>query len=361
MASDKPIDVKSVGSSELRSDDELSSKEMPPVVVPELVAPVVLPRSNDQIEPQSAAGVIGSPSLIRSHWTAGSKDPPDRPSSTTTSETDDGRGLTRRWKVIAVLSIVAVFLAFLVAAKEFILVKVGTAAVNSGMTGLAISIYDVGLSSDPKNLQVLSAWGNMRLAKDPASSLDLYTDLVRHSPDNASSYLSRANALALLNRDAEALEQSNKALFLDQNDVTAYSFRGDLYKARALYRLAIADYSKAIDLLHGTKLPMNEPSRVTESNLGNNILIHSWVGDEFVNDLSTPGQAYFLESRIYDNRGYCFQRLNRFREAVQDYSIALRLNPNNRKGLQRRSTCYKQLGDPRWQDDFRKAQTLPEN
>ena len=63
--------------------------------------------------------------------------------------------------------------------------------------------------------------------------------------------------------------------------------------------------------------------------------------------------------RTLNNRGYSYARLNRFEEAIEDYSEAIRLDPNNSHSYHNRGILYEKLNQlEKAQADLEHAQRL---
>lgn len=49
------------------------------------------------------------------------------------------------------------------------------------------------------------------------------------------------------------------------------------------------------------------------------------------------------EAKSYSSRAYCYVRMSMYQEAIQDYTMALKSDPNNLHYLHNRGICYQKI------------------
>lgn len=87
------------------------------------------------------------------------------------------------------------------------------------------------------------------LEKEESARMDIREVLrLNTNPTTAEEYESRCYALKVLNKPDEALADCNRAIELDSQLALAYNIRGTIYHQKQQYDLAVAEYSKAIEL-----------------------------------------------------------------------------------------------------------------
>lgn len=131
----------------------------------------------------------------------------------------------------------------------------------------------------------------------------------------------------------EALSSLNQAIQIDGGNAKAYYYRGNAYRVKGELEQAFADYSSSLKLFPKNVSALN--SRATLS-----LRLHNYpqaVADYtsifgFADQEKTP--------QMYNNRAEAYAALDQFKEALQDYNVALNSDATDVRALAGRSQCY---------------------
>jgi tetratricopeptide (TPR) repeat protein/serine/threonine protein kinase len=164
-----------------------------------------------------------------------------------------------------------------------------------------LSVYRMG-----KCLLRLERWAEAELA---------FTACIALQPDAAGPYFSRAYVCAKQNKEAQALEDYQKAI--DRGDYAAYMNRGVIHANNGRWTEAIADYSRA--------LKMNPASH---SSYRNRAIAYERQG-EFEKALADYNKAIEWQpsADFYCNRALFHARRKHYQEALDDFRQANELDP----------------------------------
>ncbi|MDB5287899.1 MAG: hypothetical protein JWR05_2848 [Mucilaginibacter sp.] len=228
--------------------------------------------------------------------------------------------------------------------------------------------------------------------KDYKGAIENYNKAIEISKQN------KAKLAVLLDKRAEveidqeeykkAIEDESAALLADPDFSDAYWNRGIAYGNNGDYQLAIDDYNKAIGFNQTNKENLStlfDNRGINERRLKNYkkaiedhtqaISYNSKNGDAYwhrataynyngdyqlaIDDYSTAMFYNFDPedlATLYDNRGNNKRQLKQYREAVNDYNNAIKLNPKKGKFYWDRGLAYQYNGDYQLAiDDFNAA------
>ena len=152
-----------------------------------------------------------------------------------------------------------------------------------------------------------------------------------------------------------AIEDFNKALELNPNNVETYHCRGLAYHKKGGFDLAIEDFNKALEL---------NPNNVETYHCRGVTYYSKGDFDRAIEDFS---KALKLNpdnvGKTYHYRGLAYHKKGVFDLAIEDFNKALELNPNNVETYHCRGVTYYSKGDfDRAIEDFSKALKLnPDN
>jgi tetratricopeptide (TPR) repeat protein len=132
------------------------------------------------------------------------------------------------------------------------------------------------------------------------SDLDLWSDVVKKSPNKARPYLWQGIAYSNRGRFEEAKASIDKSIELLPNFPMAYYNRGNVYKDLGDFKKSLQDYNKAIEL----------------------------------------DSAYTI---AYFNRGVVKSKIRRYKSAIEDYNVTLEYDPDNTNALYNRGNAYRNL------------------
>ena len=312
----------------------------------------------------SGASADIAPRGIRSRW-QNDESSQRQETRTEKSASLDLQAAKRRWRMIALICSLSVFLAFCAAFKDLkslsqgrqiFVALAGGAAVNAGMTPLAMVLFNT-IRAEPNSEYILLNWANGMADKNTSAAEPLYDELVKAKPTFASGFMNRARNLADIKRVPEALADYDRAILLNNSYSLAYNNRGHQFFEGGRYDKAIADYTKALE---------------TNGRYGNPLRNFIWFNrgycymdlkrwQEAIDDYDDAIEHGYKDTWVYNNRGWCLQNLDKFQEAIKDYNVALELDPKNKHALQGRAYCYEKTGDKRSVDDRQKADKLPDD
>jgi len=150
----------------------------------------------------------------------------------------------------------------------------------------------------------LSEWYHLkgyesRKRGDFEHSIDLYTKALEINPHHFKALFNRGFAYDKLHKFQQAIDDYTEVLTLDPNNAYAYYNRGISYDKKGDYKEALEDFTKAIEL---------------------------------------EAKADF-----YHNRGFTYRKQGELEKAIQDYTAAISLDNNHQKSLYNRACCYEKL------------------
>lgn len=148
----------------------------------------------------------------------------------------------------------------------------------------------------------------------------------------------RAEIFSDLGKLSEALRDYHDALALRPNDPTLHSYRGQLHYRMGLYREAITDISKAVELSSAFL-----PDLYCRA--------HSyWKLNDYQNALADFNTVIDVEANEWTNhlsRGNLLLEMRLLDAAIEDLTTAIRLNPNSADAYYLRADAYRAKGDDR--------------
>ncbi len=148
------------------------------------------------------------------------------------------------------------------------------------------------------------------------NSITLWSDVVKHYPDNAYALANRADAFMDKGQFDLALADTNRAVSINPKEFMAYNNRGRAYTKLGSPDLAEADFTKAISL----------------------------------------NPTFFL---AYLNRGYLYEISKKYDLAIEDFNKALAMSPQNFLVLNNRGAVYGMKGEyDKALADFNEALTV---
>jgi tetratricopeptide (TPR) repeat protein len=182
----------------------------------------------------------------------------------------------------------------------------------------AIEDINILITLDSKDANVLEERGVMQyfIMDDKKAAIDDLNQAILINPNCVRAYLSRA----LINDDDTqgAFEDYNNAIKIDPRSTAAYSYRASLKCQLKDYQGSIEDYSHAIEFFS-----LNNYSPI----------------ESFCQIFSIKVNHYY--SKSYVDRGNVKQLIDDYDGAINDYSQAIAINPENEE-------AYNNRGDSRF-------------
>ncbi|ORX46646.1 TPR-like protein, partial [Piromyces finnis] len=131
-------------------------------------------------------------------------------------------------------------------------------------------------------------------------------------------------------KNTEQKKEEKKAKWKERvlNEIESHREKGNIYYKKYKFDDAISEYTIAINI---SKSPSQE-------------LV---FGTKEFNFMPYKSSYYALpvDFSLYNNRALCYLRLKMYKEAIDDCTDALNLQPDSEKALWRRSTAYQELKD----------------
>jgi eukaryotic-like serine/threonine-protein kinase len=173
---------------------------------------------------------------------------------------------------------------------------------------------------------------------------DLYVQLIGLLPRpklesdefTAASHRNRGTTYHVLRQYRLALADYNRAIELDPDDAKTYSNRGLTYRALRQAERALVDFNRAIEL------DPESPSAYSNRGITYEAL------EQYVPALADLNRAIDLDpdsAGTYSNRGVVHKALGHYEQALSDYSRAIDLDPNDPLTYCNRALTHYALGD----------------
>ena len=230
----------------------------------------------------------------------------------------------------------------------------------------------------------------MKLAQ---SSIDYYTKTFTYKglkPEaKVRMHLERSGAYIILKKFDKAIDDCTAAIAINPKFGEAYITRANIYNEIKKDELAIADYKKAIlyvtttddhkaqlyDLIARSYFNLREYGKAISAD-STAIVLNSKFGRAYANRAEAYGRLGKFQLAINDlslamygfqnnalvlsvllaERADMKRALKQYKESINDYSLALKLNPDNGLAYWNRAASYRQNGDYQLAyDDYNKA------
>jgi protein O-mannosyl-transferase len=180
-------------------------------------------------------------------------------------------------------------------------------------------------------------------------SVSLFTDVTEKYPQVSHAHFTLGKNLMDTRDVNAAMTALNKAIELDPRMSDAYFIRGNLYYGQGNYPAALTDYQKAVEI--------NPKYAEALYNLG---VCYNTLGN-FTEGMNALTNAINIRPNeyMYQSRASAFFNLNRYEDAIYDYTKALSINPQMGETLFNRGVSYYRIQQQAQAcEDWRKAVTL---
>ena len=164
--------------------------------------------------------------------------------------------------------------------------------------------------------------------EDYTGAIEDYTQAIKLNPNDAEAYKSRGKARAELGDDQGKIEDYTQALQLRPQDVFAYEDLADTKRKLGDYAGAIADYTHAIE-----KLKDGDGSFTYDT--------YSEYGSG--KTTITPDDSYIYYT--YNNRGWAKREFGDHEGAIEDFTQAIELKPEDAYAYNNRADVKRELED----------------
>jgi tetratricopeptide (TPR) repeat protein len=208
---------------------------------------------------------------------------------------------------------------------------------NLGEYEEAIAHYTEAIRLDPAYMVAYQSRGNAyhHLGKNEEAIAD-YTEAIRLDPGHRPAYHGRGNAYCELNEYEKAIADYTEAIRLEPRNTVAYQSRGNAYRALGEYEAAIADYEEVIGLD-----PEYAPAY---NNLAWTMAYHLDTDYEEALDYALRAVELDPDERHHDTLALVYYKLERYDEALENYSLALSLESDFAASYRGRGDVYLALG-----------------
>ncbi|MBS9390515.1 MAG: tetratricopeptide repeat protein [Dolichospermum sp. WA123] len=176
--------------------------------------------------------------------------------------------------------------------------------------------------------------------KDYKQAIADYTQAIKIDPKDAIYYNSRGIAYVELKEYKQAINDYTQAIQLDPKDAIYYSLRGGVYSILKDYKQAISDLTETI-----RRDPKNAP-----------YTMQGLRYSEFKDNKGLLSGYTTIMSTTYADRGGAYVTLKEYKLAINDYTQAIQLNPQNAEYYAIRGGIYSFLKEYKQAiDDYTQA------
>ncbi|MBK1987338.1 tetratricopeptide repeat protein [Sphaerospermopsis aphanizomenoides BCCUSP55] len=246
----------------------------------------------------------------------------------------------------------------------------------------AMADLNQGIQLDPKNADHYEARGYAysRLKKYQEAITDL-TKAIQLDPKNAKYYHIRGLQYGGLEDYKKAIEDLTEAIRLDPKGFSYYASRGFIYLGLKDYKQAISDLTEAIGrdpknrpyTMAGFRYSEFKDNKIALSSYNRMLgLVYLSRADAYVeikeykqaiNDYTQAIKLDPKNASYYSFRGNAYLKLKEYKQAIDDYTQAIKLEPKNARYYVGRSQAYIQLKEYKQAiDDYTQAIKLdPKN
>jgi len=184
-----------------------------------------------------------------------------------------------------------------------------------------------------------------------------YSKAIELNPDLVIAYSNRGCDYIALGQYQKAIDDYTKAIELDPKFAYAYNNRGRAFHVLGEYQNAIDDYTKAMELDSeinvyyfrgqayyelGEKYEINQSIyEQSDEEKGQAKEEKKELYLQSIEDLSKAIETDTTNSEIYLNRGVSYERIEENEKAINDHTIAIKLNPKFALAYRNRGHYYK--------------------
>lgn len=187
--------------------------------------------------------------------------------------------------------------------------------------------------------------------KDPNEQIELYTKVIKLTPDDSDAYNNLGNVYYRLSRFSEAIASYERAINISPNDIDIYCNRGDAYDELARFEKAIEDYTKAIEI--------NSKYAAAYNGRANSYIKTEKYKEALVDVNIALQYAEDKDERAVclDTRGEVYYEMGEYEKALDDYNESITLDAKYWEGYYKRGLTYQALSvlsetSPEKQDEY---------
>lgn len=208
----------------------------------------------------------------------------------------------------------------------------------------AIEDYNQAIQLNPKDAFTYRASADAKhKSGDNAGAIEDYTHAIKLNPEDAEAYKNRGKVKAELGDNAGAIEDYSQALKLNPKHVFTYHDRANIKQKLGDYTGAIEDYNQIIKKLKDGSFTYQtyEEHGLTTTTI-------------------TPDDTYTYY--VYNSRGWVKREQGDHTGAIEDFTRAIKLKPDDAYGYKNRAGVKRKFGDHKGAiEDFNQAIKLNPN
>ncbi|MFC2130560.1 tetratricopeptide repeat protein [Bacteroidota bacterium] len=165
-------------------------------------------------------------------------------------------------------------------------------------------------------------------------------EAIKLNPKNVSAYSSLGSDFLGMKNFDKAMEFYKKAIELNNNWVVVYSNIGSMFLKQKMYDSALVYVSRAIsiDSMHGN-------SYFNRSLIYIHFVEYEKALEDINRVIEISSAIDTISANTYSRKGDILYRLERFEEAIEQYSNSIKSNANNKKVYNNRGLAYAQIQD----------------
>lgn len=213
---------------------------------------------------------------------------------------------------------------------------------QDGNYEVAIADYLKAIELDPEYGKAYYWLGVSYVAIDDyQAGVDAYNKAIDLNYDIANSYYQRGSAYYLMENYDAALTDYQQTIALNPNDADAYLWMGEIYYKRQQYALAQESFQRHVDVVdipddlavqrldEITTLLLNEPNLTADDYFNQGM--DAFNAGDYQGAIEAYTQAIRLDpndAASYNNRGTSYFNLRQYEQARMDYAAAIAVNPD---------------------------------
>ncbi len=174
--------------------------------------------------------------------------------------------------------------------------------------------------------------------KDYDNAIAAYSKAIELNPQEVRAYFNRGNTYKLRGQYDLAMADY-KAIELNPQEARIYIGRGLVFAAKGQYDLAIVDYNKAIELK-----PQGELEVLVYNNRGLSYVAKRQY-DLAIVDYNKAVELNPQHAKAYNNRGIAYGAKGQFDLAMADYNKAIELNPQEARFYYNKANACRKTGN----------------
>jgi len=229
--------------------------------------------------------------------------------------------------------------------------------------------YSYALEQSPSSILFVNRGMASSMLENYSKALKDYDDALEKNPSDAEAYVNKGDIFFATGDYKEAIQLYTLAIQLVPGDERTYNNRANAYIKLALFDQALQDYNTALQIKENSYTHVNRGfywmDRLQPETALNDFLIASKMdyrnagafygvgmvkleSGELLSALDNFNKAIDLDSKneLYFNlRGVTYHELSFYEDAIYDFDLALKNNPNYTDALRNRSLSYYLTGN----------------